>query len=184
MEGERGCSVVPIIIVRCREFRRRGGHKRAAEEVSRLCHHECVCVLLQSHPSSSLFLSLVLCISQAHTTDYIMRPHPCAAVEQNKGTLPAETQQPRRMRRGQSVCLCACLWQRGRQSRERGVWPCKRPRQQKSGRLFSGNNTGMMFIWTERIPKLPSVLPWLNLATSSSKWLCYCKSIWDNKCLF
>lgn len=87
--------------------RRRGGHEWATEEVSRLCHHMCVCYY--SHTLLPLSLSVFLCISQAHATDYITRPHPCAAVEQNKGTLPAETQQPRLMRRGQSACLCVCV---------------------------------------------------------------------------
>lgn len=114
MEGERGCSssVVPKFTEQCREYSEEegwgGGHERPTEEVSGLCHHMCVCVLLQSHP----LLHLSLFRSQAHATDYIMRPHPCAAVEENKGALPAERQQPRHTRRGHGVCLCA---QKGRE---------------------------------------------------------------------
>lgn len=104
--GSQNHSAMPGIL-------RRGGHKCSTEEVRGLCHRVCVCVCVTVVTPFSI--SAFLCISQAHATDYITCPHPCAAVEQNKGVLPAETQQPRLVRRRESVCLCA----RGRQRRER-----------------------------------------------------------------
>lgn len=49
-----------------------------------------ICVSYYSHTLLYRSLCPFLSIYQAQTTDYIMRPHPCASVEQNKGTLPAE----------------------------------------------------------------------------------------------
>lgn len=39
-------------------LRRRGGHRRATEEVSRLCHHMCVCVFFCSHTLLHLAVAL------------------------------------------------------------------------------------------------------------------------------
>lgn len=97
----------PKIIRRCRECS--GGGVDTAGPQRRLVDYVtiCVCVCVSVVTPFSIFLSLsrLLCISQAHATDYIMRPHPCTAVEQNKGTLPAETQQPTLTRRAHCLFM-------------------------------------------------------------------------------
>lgn len=63
----------------------------------RLLDYVIICVCYYSY--TLLHVAHLFCIFQAHAADYIMHPHPCTAVEQNKGTLPAEAQQLRLMRR-------------------------------------------------------------------------------------
>lgn len=63
--------------------------------------------------SPSLSRSQFLSINQAQATDYIMHPHPCASVEQNKGNLPAGARQPRREQR-----CCVSYTKVGREGRQ------------------------------------------------------------------
>lgn len=118
MEGERGCSsVVPKFTVQCRENSEEGyAHTHATQEVRGLCH-ECVCVCYYSHTLPHLSLSLYYIPGTRHGL-HNASPPLCAAVEQNKGTLPAETQQPRHMRRGQRVFVYEHVSDRKVENRE------------------------------------------------------------------
>lgn len=112
MEGEWGCSsAVPKITVRCCEYSEEGVDTSRSQKGS--VDYVIICVSYWSHPFCiSLSLCLFLSINQAQATDYIMRPHPCASVEQNKGNQPAWAQQPQREQR-----YCVCLSQKGRHMR-------------------------------------------------------------------